>query len=103
MGYKKVCFNCRKAFTISNLSSLACPECGGNTILFNHKFRPPKKDDFKKWDVVEFLKDEGFDYQHVYRKADDSNGYISVRFPETMKEAKEFATKYKKKDSFDIY
>ena len=103
MGYKKVCFNCRKGFSISDKSTLKCPDCGNLITLFNHKFRPPKKDDLKKWAVVEFLKNKRFDYQHVYRKVDESTVYISVPFPETMKEAREFAAKYKKEDSFDIY
>ncbi|MDB5199582.1 MAG: hypothetical protein JWO92_1545 [Chitinophagaceae bacterium] len=103
MGYKKVCFNCRKAFTISDLSSLACPECGGIVILFNHKFRPPKKDDLNKWAVVKFLSDKGFTYNHVWEKDENSNSYTEVPYPETMKEAIEFATKYKTEDSFDIY
>ncbi len=103
MGNKKVCFNCKKAFSLqtdaSTLSNMTCPQCGGKTAIFNHKFKPPIKDDIKKWKVVEFLKDNGFIYQHVYKEINKKSGIVSkenyVDYPTTMNEAKEFVLKYK--------
>lgn len=99
MGYKKVCFNCRKAFSIPSdhtvNPSLTCPECGMQTIIFSHLFKPPKHDDLKKWKVIEFLKDHGFLYQHVYETYTPSILSGQLQYPETMKEAKAFVIKYK--------
>jgi len=60
--------------------------------LMPHRFRPPKKDEKKKWDVVEFLVNEGFEYQHIYDE-EIINTYVS--YPKTMKQAKEFVIKYR--------
>lgn len=99
MGYKKVCFNCRKALSISSdftiKHSLTCPESGKQTTILSHLFRPPKQDDLKKWKVVEFLKDHGFLYQHIYEVYTGSILSGQLQYPETMKEAKEFVVKYK--------
>jgi predicted nucleic acid-binding Zn-ribbon protein len=98
MGYKKVCFNCRKAFSlgtdISVNHSSTCPECGKETFRLNHSFRPPSKDDLKKWEVVEFLKNHGFIYQHIYSEWTAKVYEGLVNYPETMTEAKEFVVKY---------
>lgn len=92
MGYKKVCIDCKKAFniqqTVREQINLSCPNCGKQTTLFNHKFRPPKHTHFAKWKVVEFLKNHGFIYQHIYKENNGVN--IEVAYPETLKEAKEF-------------
>ena len=98
MGYKKVCFDCRKAFSVfgedtSNIN-LVCPECGRQATLFNHKFRPPKKNNVKQWELVKFLKDNGFVYQHVYKKIGD-DVLQQIAYPETMEDAKLFVEKYK--------
>lgn len=99
MGYKKVCTNCRKSFSITlghNIKpSLSCPECGGHTNILSHLFRPPKIDDLKKWKVVEFLIDHGFLYQHIYEEYTPSILSGQLQYPETMKEAKDFVIKYK--------
>ena len=98
MGHKKVCFNCRKAFSLgTDLSvshSSTCPECGKQTSRINHAFRPPSKDDLKKWEVAEYLKNHGFIYQHIYSMR-TGNVYCLVDYPETIAEAKEFVIKYK--------
>lgn len=99
MGYKKVCLECRKAFSLgtelTNKSNLTCPECGNQATLFNHLFRPPKRDDIKKWKVVEFLKNQGFIYQHIYIEYSTSGCSGQLQYPETMAEAKEFVKTYK--------
>lgn len=98
MGHKKVCFNCRKAFSIyknpSDEINLTCPECGGLTTLINHKFRPPMSSDIKKRKVAEYLRNSGCFFHHVYEKVEDG-GYVVVSYPETMTEAVEFVRKYK--------
>lgn len=93
MGHKKVCFTCRKAFsTYTNEAEtihLICPECGGKTLLLSHRFRPPKRENIKQWDIVKFITDHGFTFEHVY-KHKGSGVYTIVPYPETMEEAKEF-------------
>ena len=93
MGYKSVCLNCRKAFSqgtdYTNFQrDKLCPDCGNSMVFLSAKFRPPKKRDNKKWEVVEFLVENGFYYESIY-----DGGYVI--YPETMKEAKEFVEKYK--------
>lgn len=98
MGYKKVCLHCRKGFSIYQNQqddiNLTCPECGNKTTLFNHKFRPPRQNDTKRWKLVEFLKNQGFVYQHVYKEA-EGGGYLEVPYPANLEEAKEFVETYK--------
>jgi hypothetical protein len=100
MGHKKVCFKCRKAFSTYNNNvdkiNLTCPECGEQMSLLNHAFRPPSKDDSKKWEVVEFLKNHGFFYQHIYSVWTGKVYEGLVNYPEVMAEAKEFVEKYKR-------
>jgi hypothetical protein len=63
-----------------------------------HRFRPPKKTDIKKWEVVKFLIEHGFKYQHIYKDVSLNNGIVDYSnyavYPDNMKEAKEFAEKY---------
>ena len=100
MGHKKVCFNCRKAFNVSNdieeKISMTCPNCGGMTSLLDHKFRPPKITEIEKWKVAEYLKNNGFLYQHVYKN------YEIVPYPDNMKDAKEFVEAYKMQGYYNI-
>ena len=105
MGYKNVCLTCRKAFNMGtdndNIRQAKCPECGDLMTLMNHRFRPPKKDDIKKWDTVRYLVQNGFVYQHVYAKIEMKGNVVTsvqdyVRYPETLKEAEEFVKKYKR-------
>lgn len=77
----------------------ACPECGQPTTVMNQRFRPPKKDDDKKWLTVKFLVDNGFRYQHIYEAIDRKDKgkveRITVAYPENLKDAREFVLKYK--------
>lgn len=63
MGYKKVCFKCRKAFNIPDIqaveTNLICSNCGGPAKCLDHKFKPPKADDIKAWDMVKNWVDKG--------------------------------------------
>lgn len=103
MGRKKVCFNCRKAYSLGTdfnvKHSSSCPECGQQTTILQQNFRPPSSDDIKRWRVVEFLKDNGFIYQHIYKDITKRNGIVSsanyVEYPTTMNEAKDFVLRYK--------
>lgn len=93
MGFKVVCFNCQKAFNKSiylNAFSLICPECGGEMVKLSHRFRPPKKEDNKKWEVIKFLIENGFTFQHIHTETG-----VNVRYPETITEAQEFIIKFK--------
>ncbi len=68
--------------------------------LLPHRFRPPKKTEDKKWEIVKFLIDNGFYYQHVYENVTKTiNGFVKfenlVTYPENMREAREFVEKYK--------
>src|SRR5258708_21861436 len=100
MGYKIVCLNCRKAFSTGRDHHVTeqCPECGNIYVFYNHKFKPPKKDDVKAWKVVSFLYEHGFTYQHVYKDLGIYRWYDSdnfVEYPKSLDEAKEFVIKYK--------
>jgi DNA-directed RNA polymerase subunit RPC12/RpoP len=98
MGYKKVCVECRKAYSIRLIEdrplNLTCPECGLKVVIVNHKFRPPKREDIKQWDLVKFLVEHGFHFGHV------SDNYQYVPYPTTMEEAKIFVVKYKSQAYF---
>jgi len=76
-----------------------CPDCGQPTIIMNQRFRPPKKDDDKKWLTVKFLVDNGFRYQHIYeaveKKGKGKVDRITVAYPENLNDAREFVLKYK--------
>lgn len=88
MGHKKVCFTCRKAFSLyeyeAKIINLTCPECGLSTILINHKFRPPKREDIKQWQLAKFLVDNGFHFQHVYKD------HVLIPYPTNMEDARTF-------------
>ena len=93
MGHKKVCLNCKKAFSIYNNESkeinLTCPECKSKMVLVSHRFRPPKQTDTKQWDLAKYLITNGFPYQHIHEN------YQYVQYPTTMEEAREFVLKFK--------
>lgn len=106
MGHKKVCLYCRKAFSFNiynntNTMNILCPECGKPAILVNHKFRPPKQDDLKKWEVVSLLVKNGFVFQHIYEEI-ERGMHLQMRYPTTIEEAKEFIEKYKRQVSKNI-
>jgi len=105
MGHKTVCFNCRKAFSmgadLTRPAHKSCPECQGEVFIYPHRFRPPQKNDLKKWEVIEFLKQNGLFYHHIYDKYEfiDQEGNQKecsgcAKYPETMREAKDFVGKY---------
>ncbi len=97
MGYKLVCLSCKKAFNLesdyleSAKRSEKCPECGQMAVRYPHRFRPPKKSDDKRWEVVRFLYENGFVYEHITNA--DRSGY--EKYPETIKEAREFVERLK--------
>ena len=100
---KKLCLDCKKSFQMSsqdaNLSNLKCPEWGKYTITITHRFRPPKIDNDRKWDVVKFLVKNGFQYQHISIFEHDRHGiqrFIAyAKYPENMSDAIEFIDKFK--------
>ena len=105
MGYKKVCLDCRKAYNrpanVEKPNISTCPQCGKQMTELYHLFQPPKQTDIKKWNVVKFLVENGFRYYHVWEKVfRNEKGEIYgtenyAKYPETMKDAKEFIELYK--------
>jgi ribosomal protein L33 len=98
MGYKDICLICRKAYNrgtnMETPAKLKCPECGENTVAVNQKFKPPKKLDLKKWEVVKFIIDNGFSYDKLFEEI-EGDGFIQIgKYPENMRDAKEFVKKF---------
>lgn len=68
-------------------------------LLLPHRFRPPKKNDDKGWELVNYLIENGFRFQHIYQLGSDdynkklTDNYIS--YPKNLRDAKEFVEKYK--------
>ena len=95
MGHKLICFKCRKSFSIGTDYSVehsnVCPNCGNAIILVDQKFKPPKKSDEIQWEVVRYLVEHGFKYQHV-----EMEGGQFISYPDAIKEAVEFVRKYSK-------
>ena len=98
MGHKKVCFECCKAYSLyiddNSLSEYKCPHCGSKAILLNHKFKAPKLNDKKGWQLAKYLADNGFRFDHV-----NDNG-LYVPYPTTLEEAETFVIKYKRQAYF---
>ena len=101
MGAKHVCFACRKAVNVSYGATgpVRCTDCGGELVVLPHRFRPPKKREAEKWAAAQYLVAQGFWYQHL-NPADfpdwTSGGYGNhVRFPESLRVAKEFVEAYR--------
>jgi hypothetical protein len=92
MGNKSVCLNCRIAFShgmdFNDIIQRICPQCRKEMINVNYKFKPPKKNEIKKWETIEYLLENGFYFQHIYE-----NGK-TVKYPENINEAKIFVKKY---------
>ncbi len=103
MGHKKVCLECKKIlnrpFDSGSELTYPCPECGQPMLLLPHRFRPPKKGDNKKWEVVRFLISEGFYYQHIHKIEEVKIGLDSkrefVEYPDNMRDARDFVARYK--------
>ena len=104
MGYKKVCLDCRKAFNhpvnLEKEHISICPQCKKPMLELFHLFQPPKQTDIKKWEVVKYLVNNGFRYFHVWKTIlKNSKGEITsyenyAKYPDNMREAKEFVEKY---------
>lgn len=107
MGHKAVCLDCKKSFSqgtdYENRKETLCLNCGKPMMLLSQRFRPPRKTDDKKWETVKFLVLNGFYYQKVYEKIETRNGITSysnpVKYPENLRDAKEFIVKYKDQSS----
>lgn len=93
------CFDCQKsfkrhveAFPIDYPDHMSCPECEGISVNLGRDVKAPKKDDVKQWEKVKFLVDHGFLFQKIRVGA---SHHDTVRYPETLEEAKEFVQTYK--------
>jgi predicted RNA-binding Zn-ribbon protein involved in translation (DUF1610 family) len=106
MGYKLVCLDCRKSFSagtdLTKLKEKLCPNCGKMMICVSHLFKPPKKDDKKQWDMVRYLIENGFRFYHAYKYVKQGT-WIRIPYPENLREAKEFVTKYEKHENSSVY
>jgi len=103
MGHKKVCLECR--VTLNRIDDNGaelqspCPQCSKPMTLLPHRFRPPKKADDNSWEVVLFLIQNGFYFQHIY--ADGVNEYHKkssdtyIPYPTNLRDAKEFVERYR--------
>jgi len=73
-------------------------------IWMPERFRPPKKADDEKWAAIKYLVEHGFLYHLIYEKnGNNPRDSIKVRFPQTLREAKEFVEKYKENPRGDVY
>ncbi|XOV68684.1 MAG: hypothetical protein ACFHU9_05865 [Fluviicola sp.] len=94
MGYKSVCLECKKAYNnyidLDSHKKEICPDCGETMSFLSHMFKPPKKTDSKKWEVVKYLVENGFNYYHTYDMIEPGVYKQLGKYPETMKEAQEF-------------
>jgi hypothetical protein len=69
-------------------------------LLLPHRFRPPRLNDGQKWEVVKYMINSGFHYQHVYNDAASKrNSSVSnenyADYSEKMIDAREFVEKYR--------
>ncbi len=100
MGYKKTCFKCRKSFNrpidFGSGREYPCPQCSKPMTLMTHRFRPPKKDDTKSWEVAEFLSEHGFIYQSIF---ETPSGGTHINYPTTKRAAKDFVIRYKEQST----
>jgi len=110
MGYKNVCLDCRKTFSLgtdfTKFRESKCPDCGKIMTFVSYRFRSPKIADDKKWQTTRFLIENGFKYHHIYKTIRISaNGVKSyenfVKYPENMRDAKEFVNLYKNQATKD--
>lgn len=101
MAHKKICLKCRISFSINTNSELEnnkvvnCSNCHEAMLIVHHKFKPPKRNDLKKWKFVELLVNNGFLFQSVYENI-SVGVFLKVDYPKNLKEAKEFVEKHKK-------
>ena len=88
-----VCIACRKSFkrrlTVKDYPDgwpkhLPCPQCGGPSLNFGRKFKPPKQTDKKQWEKVRILAENGFWFHSIG----------SRKYPETLSEVPEFLETY---------
>lgn len=104
MGHKKVCLECKvtfnRPFDSGSKLTYPCPKCGKEMKLLPHRFRPPKKNEDKKWETDKFLIDNGIYFQNIYENETKTvHGVIKsenlVSYPENIRDAKEFVEKHK--------
>lgn len=86
------CFACRRSFRRAyepGLPNRKCPNCGGESIALNRKFKAPASDDVEQWKKVRFLVEHGFRFQSVYENKE------TVPYPASLREAKAFVERYR--------
>ena len=89
MGYKNVCLNCKRVESLGTdytaFRTGDCPECSTPMEFVSQKFRPPKRNDKKSWDVAALMISNGFAYYTIR----DSQG-MPVPYPTTLHDAERF-------------
>lgn len=105
MGHKNVCLSCRLCFNLKHDAisgpERQCPQCKKPMRYLPHRFRPPKKTDLKGWQLVKFLVENGFPFQHIYTVGNNElvqskyNNYTP--YPKNLRDAKAFIEQYKMK------
>lgn len=90
---KYLCPACRKTFKrlVRGKGVRVCPHCDGEAVRMGQKFRPPKLQADKEWEVVLFLVENGFYFDSIPSE-DDFNRYVA--YPKTMDEAREFVIRH---------
>lgn len=70
---------------------MPCPICKNEMFRVGRNFKPPKKSDARQWEKVNFLISHGFLFQKIY---DEGLNGMSVPYPDTLEEARDFVVKY---------
>lgn len=92
MGYKNVCLECKVAYSedtvYDTIPDANCPKCGAKMTQVSARFKPPKSNDIKRWQIAGLLIRNGYKYR--------SNSNILVEdYPKTLKDVDFFIKKYK--------
>lgn len=95
-----VCVDCRRSFKrpwTKGITHRPCPVCGKPAICLSRKFKPPRANDDEQWEKVRLLISRGFVFQSIY---DDD--HATVRYPESLREAREWVKKWARKAASSI-
>jgi hypothetical protein len=62
-------------------------------LAMGKRFRPPRRDDHRRWALVAFLAQHGFRYQQVFRTVQGERQ--PVPYPDSMEAARPFVLAFK--------
>jgi hypothetical protein len=92
-----VCLGCRASFRRpfhKGVDYRPCASCGKPAVRVDVRFRTPRKTDDKQWKKVEFLFQQGFYFQKVYRQIARGT-YLRVPYPSDLADARRFVIEFK--------